>query len=105
MRKVVKKKKLPKAVIGTKSTAKVTGGRSSRRKNSVNVSSSKLAKVADKTRTSSATASAGTFQPAKMSPVKKTTKAVNVRKASSFDKAKKKAGKSLAPKRKKKRGR
>ena len=50
----------------------------------------KLTKVADRTRKSSAVASVGTFQPAKMSPVKSTKKAVDVRKASSFDKKYKK---------------
>ena len=89
-RKTKSKKKFPGAQIGNKSTAKVTGGRSSRRKpNTVSASKSpsKLVKAADKTRKSSAIASVGTFQPAKMSPVKKTVAKVNQRKASSFDKA------------------
>ena len=94
-RKVFKKK--PKAVIGKKSTAKVTGA-TRRKSNTVPQKNTKLTKVADRTRKSSAVASVGTSQPANMSPVKATKQKVAERKESSFDKAKK------VSKRKKKRG-
>ena len=89
--------KNPKANVGKKSTAKVTGA-TRRKSNTVPQKNTKMNKVANKTRKSSAVASASTSQPAKMSPVKATKKAVDVRKASSFDKALK------LKKRKKKRG-
>ena len=92
------KKKFPTAVIGKKSTAKLTGGRSSRRKNSV---SSKPGK-SDELRKSAALAGVA-GQPAKMSPVKATKKAVDVKKASSFDKAKKKNKPNVSPMGRKKR--
>ena len=92
-----RKKKLPTAVIGKKSSAKVRGA-TRRKKNTVPQKNTPMNKVANKTRKSSAVASVGTFQPAKMSPVKSTKKAVDVRKAKSFDKALK------LKKRKKKRG-
>jgi len=84
-----RKKKLPTAVIGKKSSAKVRGA-TRRKKNTVPQKNTPMNKVANKTRKSSAVASVGTFQPAKMSPVKSTKKAVDVRKASSFDKKYKK---------------
>ena len=105
-RKVFKKRKLPKAQIGTKSTAKVTGA-TRRKSNTIPQKNTAMNKVANKTRKSSAVASVSTSQPAKMSPVKATKQKVAERKAASFDKAKKKNGKSVVRKsrRKVKKGR
>ena len=84
-------KPLPK-LTGTNKKLNTATGKTTQQKNT------KLTKVADRTRKSSAVASVGTSQPAKMSPVKATKQKVAERKASSFDKAKK------VSKRKKKRG-
>ena len=109
-RKVFKKRKLPKAQIGTKSSAKVRGAISKPNTASSKTTqqkNTKMNKVANKTRKSSAVASVSTSQPAKMSPVKATKQKVAERKAASFDKAKKKNGKSVVrkPRRKVKKGR
>ena len=73
-------KPLPK-LTGTNKKLNTATSKTTQQKNT------KLTKAADRTRKSSAVASVGTSQPAKMSPVKKTTAKVNQRKASSFDKA------------------
>ena len=110
-RKVFKKRKLPKAQIGTKSSAKVRGAISKPNTASSKTTqqkNTKMNRVANKTRKSSAVASVSTSQPAKMSPVKATKQKVAERKAASFDKAlklKKKPGRPRKTRvRRKKRG-